>query len=141
MDERFLDSLYEAAVVPELWPEVLRRFNDIARGAGAVLVAVTPNSSRWISSSAEFDQVVATHFNRYPGNERTRRLLERRHAGFLRDIDIFSDAEMANEPIYRDFLLPQGSASASPPRSPRRVARPSSCMPSGSDTRDPSTTG
>ena len=26
MDERFLDSLYEAAVVPELWPQVLRRF-------------------------------------------------------------------------------------------------------------------
>ncbi|MGX1785152.1 helix-turn-helix transcriptional regulator [Bosea sp. NPDC055332] len=108
MDERFLDSLYEAAVVPELWPQVLRRFQEIARGAGAVLVAVTPSSSRWISSSPEFDQLVATHFNSFPGNERTRRLLERRHAGFLRDIDIFSDAEMAREPVYRDFLLPQG---------------------------------
>ena len=108
MDEKFLDSLYEAAVVPELWPQVLRRFQEIARGAGAVLVAVTPSSSRWISSTAEFDQVVATHFNNFPGNERTRRLLERRHAGFLRDIDIFSEGEMANEPVYRDFLLPQG---------------------------------
>ncbi|WP_186416811.1 helix-turn-helix transcriptional regulator [Bosea sp. CS1GBMeth4] len=108
MDERFLDSLYEAAVVPELWPEVLRRFNEIARGAGAVLVAVTPSSNRWISSSPEFDEIVTTHFNRFPGNERTRRLLERRHAGFLRDIDIFTDGEMANEPVYRDFLLPQG---------------------------------
>jgi DNA-binding CsgD family transcriptional regulator/PAS domain-containing protein len=108
MDERFLDSLYEAAVVPELWPQVLRRFQEIARGAGAVIVAVTPTSSRWISSSPEFDELVSTHFNRFPGNERTRRLLERRHAGFLRDIDIFSDAEMANEPIYRDFLVPEG---------------------------------
>ncbi len=108
MDERFLDSLYEAAVVPELWPQVLRRFREIAHGAGAVLVAVTPSSSRWISSSPEFDQVVAAHFNSFPGNERTRRLLERRHAGFLRDIDILSDAEMASEPVYRDFLLPQG---------------------------------
>lgn len=108
MDEQFLDNLYEAAVVPELWPQVLRRFQEIARGAGAVLVAVTPNSQRWISSSAEFDQLVSDHFNRFPGNERTRRLLERRHAGFLRDIDIFSDAEMATEPVYRDFLLPQG---------------------------------
>ncbi|KRE18337.1 LuxR family transcriptional regulator [Bosea sp. Root483D1] len=108
MDERFLDSLYEAAVVPELWPQVLRRFQEIARAAGAVLVAVTPSSSRWISSSSEFDQIVSAHFNRFPGNERTRRLLERRHAGFLRDIDILSDAEMASEPVYRDFLLPQG---------------------------------
>jgi DNA-binding CsgD family transcriptional regulator/PAS domain-containing protein len=108
MDEQFLDSLYEAAVVPELWPQVLRRFQEIARGAGAVLVAVTPTSNRWISSSPEFDQIVATHFNRFPGNERTRRLLERRHAGFLRDIDILSDAEMESEPVYRDFLLPQG---------------------------------
>ena len=34
MDEKFLDSLYEAAVVPELWPQVLRRFQEIARGTG-----------------------------------------------------------------------------------------------------------
>jgi DNA-binding CsgD family transcriptional regulator/PAS domain-containing protein len=108
MDEQFLDSLYEAAVVPELWPRVLRRFQEIARGAGAVLVAVTPTSNRWISSSPEFDQLVAAHFNGFPGNERTRRLLERRHAGFLRDIDVLSEAEMADEPVYRDFLLPQG---------------------------------
>jgi len=108
MDEQFLDSLYEAAVVPELWPQVLRRFQEIARGAGAVLVAVTPTSNRWISSSAEFDQLVATHFNQFPGNERIRRLIERRHAGFLRDIDVLSEAEMVLEPVYRDFLLPKG---------------------------------
>jgi len=108
MDEQFLDSLYEAAVVPELWPQVLRRFQEIARGAGAVLVAVTPNAHRWISSTPAFDAIVAAHFERYPDNERTRRLLERRHAGFLRDIDVLSDAEMAREPVYRDLLVPHG---------------------------------
>lgn len=108
MDERFLDSLYEAAVVPELWPQVLRRFQEAARAVGAVLVAVTPNSNRWISSSPEFNELVATHFNSFPGNGRTLRLLEQRHAGFLRDIDILSEEEMAQEPVYRDFLVPQG---------------------------------
>lgn len=108
MDEQFFDSLYEAAVVPELWQGVLREFQEITRGAGSVLVAVTPSSNRWISSSPEFDEVVATHFNRFPNNERTRRLIERRHAGFLRDIDIFSGAEMAAEPVYREFLIPRG---------------------------------
>lgn len=108
MDERFLDSLYEAAVVPELWQKVLREFQVLTRGAGSVLVAVTPTSNRWISSSVEFDEVVSAHFNRFPTNERTRRLLERRHAGFLRDIDIFSDSEMAAEPVYREFLVPSG---------------------------------
>lgn len=108
MDERFLDSLYEAAVVPELWQKVLREFQELTRGAGSVLVAVTPTTNRWISSSAEFDELVSDHFNRFPGNERTRRLLERRHAGFLRDIDIFSEAEMATEPVYRELLIPHG---------------------------------
>ncbi|WP_332684027.1 helix-turn-helix transcriptional regulator [Bosea sp. (in: a-proteobacteria)] len=108
MDERFLESLYEAAVVPELWPEVLRRFQNVTRGAGAVLVTVAAGQARWVSSSADFDEVVTTHFERFPGNERTRRLIARNHAGFLRDVDIFTSEEMAAEPVYADFLVPRG---------------------------------
>ncbi|WP_332690394.1 helix-turn-helix transcriptional regulator [Bosea sp. (in: a-proteobacteria)] len=108
MDERFLEGLYEAAVLPELWPEVLRRFQDVTRGAGAVLVTVAGGQARWVSSSADFDEVVAVHFERFPGNERTARLIGRNHAGFLRDIDIFTDEEMAAEPVYADFLIPRG---------------------------------
>lgn len=108
MDERFLESLYEAAIVPELWPGVLKRFQSQTRGAGAVLVTVAAGRARWISSSPEFDEVVATHFERFPDNARTARLLGRNHAGFLRDVDIFSSDEMALEPVYADFLLPRG---------------------------------
>ena len=108
MDERFLESLYEAAVVPELWPEILRRFQSEMRGAGAVMVTVAGGQARWISSSPEFDEVVATHFERFPGNGRTARLIGRNHAGFLRDIDIFTEEEMALEPVYADFLVPRG---------------------------------
>lgn len=108
MDERFLEDLYEAAVVPELWPEVLRSFQGLTRGAGAVLITVADGQARWVSSSADFDEVVATHFERFPGNGRTARLIGRNHAGFLRDIDIFTDEEMAIEPVYADFLIPRG---------------------------------
>jgi DNA-binding CsgD family transcriptional regulator len=108
MDERFLEDLYEAAVVPELWPEVLRSFQGLTRGAGAVLITVADGQARWVSSSADFDEVVATHFERFSGNGRTARLIGRNHAGFLRDIDIFTEAEMALEPVYADFLIPRG---------------------------------
>lgn len=108
MDERFLEDLYEAAVIPELWPEVLRRFQELTSGAGAVLVTVAGGQARWVSSSAAFDEIVTTHFERFPGNERTARLIGRNHAGFLRDIDIFTSEEMAAEPVYADFLIPRG---------------------------------
>jgi DNA-binding CsgD family transcriptional regulator len=108
MDEQFLDTLYEAAVVPERWPDVLQRFQSIAGGAGSVLFAMTPTSHRWISSSAEFDSIVAAQFRQFPNNQRMRRLVERRHAGFLRDTDMFTAQEMKSEPIFRDFLVPRG---------------------------------
>jgi DNA-binding CsgD family transcriptional regulator len=37
-----------------------------------------------------------------------RRLLAARHAGFLRDLDVFSEAEMLDDPFYRDLLYPRG---------------------------------
>jgi DNA-binding CsgD family transcriptional regulator len=42
------------------------------------------------------------------GSQRMRRLLAARHAGFLRDLDVFTEAEMRDDPFYRDLLYPRG---------------------------------
>lgn len=104
-----IDRIYEAAAVPELWRQVLI---DLARFAGApqaVMIVTSGTHFRdWVTTSPEFDELVIGHFERFPDNVRTRRLLELRHAGFLTDLDVVSRDEIATLPLYQDFLIPAG---------------------------------
>jgi DNA-binding CsgD family transcriptional regulator len=107
-DEVLVDRIYEAAVVPELWRDVLVDFGQAAGARHSVLIAQRSGFNRWIGSSPECDELVQIHFGQYPTNERTRRLLALRRAGFVTDADVITEAEMANEPVYRDFWFPRG---------------------------------
>ena len=104
-----IDRIYEAAAVPELWRQVLA---DLARFAGApqaVMVVTSGTHFRgWVTSSPEFDDLVLTHFERFPDNVRFGRLLGMRHPGFLTDLDVVSAEEVATLPLYQDFLIPAG---------------------------------
>jgi hypothetical protein len=71
----FIDEVYEAAVVPELWPKVLDSPTVIGDGFG------------W-------------QFR----NDRAARLFATRYAGFLTDLDVFTLEEMDREPIFTEFL-------------------------------------
>lgn len=108
--EGFVDRIYEASVVPETWPAVLRDVNQITGALASVLIAVRGESARWILSSPAFDEVVRRHYEQ-GGNERTRRLLAANHAGFVTDFDVFTPAEIEKEPLFRDFLIPRGLGS------------------------------
>jgi DNA-binding CsgD family transcriptional regulator len=109
MDERIIDGLYEAAVLPEMWPPVLAQIAAAAGGVEALLSVVSPTGrGRWLTSSPDFDDIVRAHIEYFPSNERTRRLLATPHAGFVIDSDVLSEAEMTAEPIYRDYLWPRG---------------------------------
>jgi DNA-binding CsgD family transcriptional regulator len=44
----------------------------------------------------------------YTRSSRAARALASGHAGFLREYDIFTDDELANDPLYRDLLWPVG---------------------------------
>lgn len=67
--------------------------------------------NRWVVSSPEFEELVLAHSQRFPTNERTRRLLAADHAGFLTDADVLTEAEIDAEPVFRDFLIPRGYGS------------------------------
>jgi DNA-binding CsgD family transcriptional regulator len=108
-EERFIDRLYEAAAVPELWRGALIDLARIADAKDAVLIATRgPEFNRWVVSSPEFEDLVLAHSKRFPTNERTRRLLAARHPGFMRDTDVLTLEEMRREPVYHDFLIPRG---------------------------------
>lgn len=106
--ESFADQIYEAAIIPELWPQVLRQFSRMAEGQEAALIATSGEKFKWICSSAEADELARRVFTYAAGSERTRRLVARQHAGFVTDRDVFTDEEILSEPMFAEYLIPNG---------------------------------
>lgn len=112
MDGTIVDRIYEAAVVTDVWPDVLRDIIRISETSEAVVIAARGESWRWISSSEPFNEIVSRHAAGSNGpNERTRRLVKLNRAGFVTDFDVFTPDEMLAEPLFCDFLIPRGYGS------------------------------
>jgi len=108
-EDGFLDRLYEASAVPELWPDVLERMNDIAGLAASVSFGIRGADVHWVCTD-NFVSTTNTYISRgYLGNDqRTVRLVGANHAGFLRDLDVFTLQEWEADPIRRDLFVPMG---------------------------------
>jgi len=96
--------------VPELWPGVL---DELAKMAGARVgwLCVSKGAiQHWDASLAEAKEVLGLLFARgkVPKFERFTRLLAARHAGFLTDLDIYTEAELELDPTNRDIMRPRG---------------------------------
>jgi DNA-binding CsgD family transcriptional regulator len=107
-NESLTDRIYEAAVLPELWRPVLQQFASVAESLEAIVVATDGVDFRWATSSDRFAELTQQHYSYPASRERARRLLSRRHAGFLGDIDVFDETELESEPLFTEFLIPNG---------------------------------
>lgn len=107
-EEDFADRIYEAAVLPEFWPQVLGQVAHFSGTAWSTLVSVLGGRARWVVSSAEAEEIVRAHFDRFGDNMRTTRLLAAPRAGFITDYDILTQEEIDAEPLYQSFLIPRG---------------------------------
>lgn len=108
-----VDSLYEAAVVPELWKEVLERLcHVIGVRAGALLTIDTSGGIRSIVTDAyqPMYQDYLESGRQYP-NVRPRRGLQLHPHRFVPDVDVATQEEMDQDPIYTQFLRPHGFGS------------------------------
>lgn len=106
--DSFVDSIYEAAVLPEFWPQVLRGFVELAECRAAALVATREGSFKWIGCSPLAEELARHHYS-YPGGpDRSRRLMAQKRAGFVTDREVYTEAEMLAEPLYTECLMPQG---------------------------------
>ena len=112
MDEPtdLIDSIYECAMLPELWPGVLDRLAVRAGARGGLLFTANSSVVNWTSS-----EVLGNGMMRFVNSDllirgqRGNRLVAARHAGFLRDLDLYADeANLAQDPMYRDLLWPAG---------------------------------
>lgn len=124
-DSELVDRIYECGFNPEIWPQVLRDASKVSNFAGASLFVTNPDITAW-TSSRNSHPVAERFVNEgwYWRGQIMSRIHGSRHQGFLRDLDLCSEAELEEEPIYRDnwrkmglwwgaataFSLPTGEA-------------------------------
>ena len=102
-ESELIDRIYECGFVPELWPQVLKDASKISDSAGASLFVTNPDITAWTASKNS--QPIAERFvadGWYWRGQLMSRIHRSRHPGFLRDVDLCSEAELDEEPIYRD---------------------------------------
>jgi DNA-binding CsgD family transcriptional regulator len=109
MAHDLIDSIYEAAAVPTLWPDVLGRISDRVEGNGGVLVAARTGYDHLISSSDLADVVHKFMNDGWAARDpRLPRALAVDHPGFINDGDLFTDEEIETNEVYADFFRPHG---------------------------------
>ena len=111
--EELIDGLYEAAVIPERWHGWLAGLARDCDASAALCSRISETRLSVVSTSTAFqdmwDEIWLTQGGAQ--NERTKRAMACRHAGFITDGDVFAPGEAEQLPLYRDFLIPRGYGS------------------------------
>ena len=109
LQERLVDHIYEAALVPEFWPELFDRIGQPVDAALGSLFVFRGEVVRWIGTPAA-DALIADFVALGKPELNTRITLGHNFTrdGFATDFDIFTLAQIEAEPFYRDFLHPRG---------------------------------
>ena len=108
MDSDIIDRIYECSVVPENWPAVL---DDLARATdshGGLLFSAR-KALNWTASDTvreAFDEYVHTGW--FGKCSRRVCLMSQDAPSFFVEHDFWSNEELDDNPIYRDFFRPRG---------------------------------
>ena len=97
MSETLTDRIYEAAFVPELWPQVLDDMSALSQSVGGVVFASgARHASRWSASASVHD--IFTAYVQDPAAPPARAHLKS-YAGFQREVDVMARSELARDPL------------------------------------------
>jgi DNA-binding CsgD family transcriptional regulator len=105
-----LDRIYEAALVPEVWPETLDLIASAGRCQGGTLFLVnTQQVMSWVAS----DSLAAIMKGWVEGrwherSQRAPRMIALRHPGFVTDLDLYAPEELERQADYTEYLRPNG---------------------------------
>lgn len=110
LDEELLDRIYEAAAIPDHWPEVLEKLAAVAGAQAGALVAYRGREPIGYTASRLYREGYDDYFRHGAAieNPRPQRALERHYPGFLADVELQTADEIAHDEIYRRFLHPHG---------------------------------
>lgn len=109
-DGDLIDRIYEAGLVPSLWPDVLGDLSAAIEGSGGSLFAIRGGYTDGVSSP-DIANTLREFFEdgwaaRDPRLARTAAL---NYAGFVNDGDILTDEEIATNDVYVNFYRKHGT--------------------------------
>jgi DNA-binding CsgD family transcriptional regulator len=104
-----VDHVTAAAVLGDGWEDALSRLADASGAHGAVLMRNRPNRMLAAVTTDEIaESVKAFAAGRAPPSSRYARVKYGRTPRFRIDHDDYTDAELARDPFYQEFLRPVG---------------------------------
>jgi DNA-binding CsgD family transcriptional regulator len=109
MNHQLIDRIYESALVPELWPDVLDELAVLVEARGAQLFAVRDKVMSWTTSATLTDV-----FKKYVDDgwfakcDRRVCLFSQNKPSFLVEHDFWTTEQLEENEIYRDFFRPNG---------------------------------
>jgi DNA-binding NarL/FixJ family response regulator len=113
MDEvEIADRLYEAALLPELWPEALARLAEYTDTGGAAVLSINERGVRIVTSPSLRDvgeQVIREGWMDRSG--RAEGVVRRGLVGaprFLTEVDYFDAGQVETDPIVNEVFKPAG---------------------------------
>jgi hypothetical protein len=111
VDAELFAMIYEAAAIPELWPQTLDRLASSVDAYGAALVSIDRNSALRFASTETY-RPAYTRYHELGGftiaNPRAERAIAGRRFEFLPDIDLCSLEELRDDKLYEIVLRPFG---------------------------------
>lgn len=103
-----VDRIYEAALVPQLWPELLGALSAVSGGERGVLFAVRDGYASGIVSPG-WEELLQVFMRDWAHRDPLLASAHKKnHAGFLTDRDLVGADVIATHPIYREFYRPSG---------------------------------
>jgi DNA-binding CsgD family transcriptional regulator len=104
-----VDRIYEAAVVPELWAELLHDISVEHEFVGGVMFTLSAQDRRAVGSKGVEEVFEVFLRDGWASrSSRAERTVEKNHPGFVRDQDLFTEEEIERDPMYRELLEPFG---------------------------------
>ena len=104
----FIDRIYEASVVPELWPGVLDDVAAMTESRGGLLFSAR-KTLHWTASDT-VREVFADYVSEGWFKRCSRRvcIMAAEEPAFFTEQDFWNEDQMGVDPIYRDFFRPRG---------------------------------
>ncbi len=108
-----IELLYQAAVDPALWPEALQRFALATGGFGTAMIPITPGSTAGLVLSPELLESRPDYDREwYRHDTRVARIHSRKLSdGVCCEAELFTEEEIARDPMRQDFCRPYGMGS------------------------------
>jgi DNA-binding CsgD family transcriptional regulator len=104
-----INEIYEAAILPEKWEQVLDQLAEMADAEGTLLFAAGPGVPRWLSSqSIRASMIEWTESKWFLDNPRGQRLVPINEPRFLTDLDGLTLEEIEASDFYTELLRPRG---------------------------------